>query len=433
MTFITRSVDVKLWLTSSIAVLLLAYGCVSLPSCARMERSSDVVFWAFGVEGEHVAKLIPEFERRNPGIHVRVQMIPWNAAHEKLLTAFAGESLPDISQLGNTWIPEFNVLNAIEDLRPWVAQSAAVRDSSYFPGVWDTYRIDSVLYGIPWYVDTRVMFYRSDLLAQIGYPHGPRTWSELEDACAKLVARSTGNYGIFFSTNNEWAPPVLFGLQKHSSLLKDHDTRGNFSGPEFADATREFYKFFRNGWAPVKTTQIVNVYQAFAEGYFALYMSGPWYIGEFTRRLPDSLRNSWMTAPLPGPDDSSSISFAGGSGLVMLRTSKHKAEVWKLMEFLSEPAQQINFYRLTGNLPARLEAWHDSSLVHNVYAAAFFKQLNNAVALPKVPEWEQIAQEVRQYVELITMDQLTVDEGLKALDRKVDIILEKRRWMVHGE
>ena len=433
MTSAGRRIDVRWWLGITIAIFFIAYGCVSLPSCARGASASDVVFWAFGVEGEYVSKLIPEFERRNPGIHVRVQMIPWNAAHEKLLTAFAGGSLPDISQMGNTWIPEFNVLHAIEDLTPWMAQGAAIRDSFYFPGVWDTYRIDSVLFGIPWYVDTRVLFYRSDLLAQVGYPRPPRTWSELEDASARLVARSPGHYGIFFSTNNEWAPPVLFGLQKRSSLLKDHDTRGNFSGPEFADATREFYKFFRNGWAPVKTTQIVNVYQAFAEGYFAMYISGPWYIGEFTRRLPDSLQNAWMTAPLPGPDDSSSISFAGGSSLVMLRTSNHKPEVWKLMEFLSAPAQQIGFYRLTGNLPARLEAWHDSSLAHNTYAAAFFTQLNNAVALPKVPEWEQIAQEVRQHVELITMDQLTVDEGLKALDRKVDIVLEKRRWIAHGE
>ena len=33
--------------------------------------------------------------------------MPWLSAHEKLLTAFAGESLPDVSPIGNTWIPEF--------------------------------------------------------------------------------------------------------------------------------------------------------------------------------------------------------------------------------------------------------------------------------------------------------------------------------------
>src|ERR1041385_2279768 len=68
-------------------------GCAS-----RSSGRTEVVFWAFGAEGEHAARLMPGFERRNPGISVRVQMIPWNAAHEKLLTAFAGRSLPDLCQ-----------------------------------------------------------------------------------------------------------------------------------------------------------------------------------------------------------------------------------------------------------------------------------------------------------------------------------------------
>jgi multiple sugar transport system substrate-binding protein len=109
-----------------------------------------ITFWALGAEGEHVAKLIPGFSRRHPDIDVRVQIIPWNAAHEKLLTAFAGESLPDMCQLGNTWIPEFRTLNTIENLTPWVAASNTVHVSSYFHGIWDTNVMDSLLYGVPW-------------------------------------------------------------------------------------------------------------------------------------------------------------------------------------------------------------------------------------------------------------------------------------------
>ena len=61
-------------------------------------------FWAMGNEGDHVGDLIPEFERRNPGVKVQIQIVPWTAAHEKLLTSYAGDSLPDVSQIGNTWV-----------------------------------------------------------------------------------------------------------------------------------------------------------------------------------------------------------------------------------------------------------------------------------------------------------------------------------------
>ena len=75
-------------------------GCAGAPEDDR----SVVRFWAMGYEGEVVAQLVPDFEREHPGIRVQVQQLPWTAAHEKLLTAFAGDSLPDVCALGNTWV-----------------------------------------------------------------------------------------------------------------------------------------------------------------------------------------------------------------------------------------------------------------------------------------------------------------------------------------
>ena len=115
-----------------IAVLLLA-------GCAREADRREVLrFWAMGYEGEVVAQLIPEFERRHPGIRVELQQLPWTAAHEKLLTAFAGDAVPDLCQLGNTWIPEFAALDALEPLDARLAASRVVVAADYFPGIWDT-------------------------------------------------------------------------------------------------------------------------------------------------------------------------------------------------------------------------------------------------------------------------------------------------------
>jgi DNA-binding ferritin-like protein len=37
---------------------------------------------------------------------------------------------------------------------------------------------------------------------------------------------------------------------------------------------------------------------------------------------------------------------------------------------------------------------------------------------------------VRQVTELLSMDRLSVDEATKELDRSVNLMLEKRRWML---
>src|SRR3981081_2049034 len=82
-------------------------------SSASAGNKTTLRIWAMGREGEVLSQLISGFEKEHPGIHVEVQQIPWTAAHEKLLTAYVGESTPDIAMLGNTWVPEFVAVNSL--------------------------------------------------------------------------------------------------------------------------------------------------------------------------------------------------------------------------------------------------------------------------------------------------------------------------------
>jgi multiple sugar transport system substrate-binding protein len=74
-------------------------------------------------------------------------------------------------------------------------------------------------------------------------------------------------------------------------------------------------------------------------------------------------------------------------------------------------------------------SWNDTTLADNRYARAFRDQLERVVPLPQVPEWEQIATKVFEYGEQAIRGRLTVDATLAALDRDVNGLLEKRRWM----
>ena len=407
---------------------------VLLASCARADARAEatVRFWALGREGEVVQSLVPEFERRNPGVRVRVQQIPWTAAHEKLLTAFVGGATPDVAQLGNTWVSEFAALGALEPLDGRVARSDVVRPEAYFPGIWATNVVDGETFGVPWYVDTRVLFYRTDLLKRAGATRAPQSWTEWVDVMRR-VKRLGGptEYAVLLPLD-EWAQPVIFGLQKGAPLLADGGRRGGFRDPRFREAFEFYVSLFREGLAPpVANTQISSVYQEFERGRFAFYITGPWNIGEFRRRLGAAVQDDWTTAPLPGPGGiGQGASTAGGSSLVLFRDSPQKVAAWRFVEYLSAPAQQLRFYELTGDLPARVEAWEAPALVGDAEARAFREQLTRAVPTPAVPEWELIAQRVAQYAEQAARGRLSTDAALTALDREVDRVLEKRRWML---
>jgi multiple sugar transport system substrate-binding protein len=429
-----KEIEMRPFGKDSILLICIAVSLLLL-GCARVGDQREVIhFWALGAEGENVQQLLPEFERRNPGIRVKLHAIPWTAAHEKLLTAYAGNSMPDVFQLGNTWIPEFLILRAIEPLDSLAASSSVVRESAYFAGIWETNINEGHLVGVPWYVDTRVLFYRTDIVARAGFTQPPRTWAEWDRLCRRIV--ETGGPEEHFAMllpTTEWAPPVILGMQAGSSLLKDQGCYGDFSGEPFRKAFTFYTDFFRRKYASVGQTKVINLYQSFAEGYFAMYITGPWNIGEFRRRMPPELQDKWMTAPLPGPEAGKpGVSLAGGSSLAIASSSRAKMAAWKLVEFLSEPAQQLAFYRLTGDLPARIEAWNDTTFTGNPYAGAFYEQLKSVMAPPKVPQWEQIAEKLQDYADIASRETLSPDEALKQLDRDVNLILEKRRWMVHG-
>lgn len=407
---------------------------ISALQCERRSGNIQIDFWAFGVEAERVKILTNEFERLNPGITVKVQAIPWTAAHEKLITAYASGTTPDIVQLGNTWIPEFVALNSLKDLGKWIKNSKIVNEKRFFPGIWKTNIIDNKVYGIPWYVDTRVLFYRTDILKKVGYEQPPKTWSQLYDVSLKIkkMYGEQQKYAMFIPTN-EWAPFIIFGLQAGSTILKDNNSYGNFSSTEFLKAFSFLIKFYKEKLAPVDMTQVSNIYQAFASGFFAMYITGPWNVTEFKDKLPASLQNSWMTAPLPAYDDNKypGVSLAGGSSLVMFKASKHKKEAWKLIEFLSKKSSQVEFFKLSSNLPSVDDAWHDTVLTDNKYLKAFYEQLHNVVPTPKVPEWEHIVSgKVQEYAEFAARGKMTPKQALKNLDNDVNIILAKRRWIL---
>lgn len=397
---------------------------------AREPEQTTLDFWAMGSEGERVQALLPEFERRHPGIRVRVQKIPWSAAHEKLLTAHVGGTLPDVFQLGNTWLPEFVALKAVaplDDVLP------ATEQADIFPGVLAANRIGSHLYALPWYVDTRLLFYRTDLLAQAGIGQAPRTWDEWLVALHKVKAL-TGRPPLLLPFA-EWQTLVALGLQQEAALLREDGRYGDFQDPAFRAAFAFYLRLFREGLAEVAgEASATNIYQAFARGRIAFLVSGPWNLGEFERRLPRDLQDDWATAPLPLPVPDGAtwpgISIAGGASLAIRTDSPNEDAARALVAFLLDPRQQLAFYRETGDLPVRMSAWTTDGLHKAPRVDAFWLQLQQVKGVPAIPEWERIATLVMRHAERAARGLEDEHEALAAIDAETDEMLEKRRWLM---
>ena len=351
----------------------------SAPSCGAACRgdaqgAATIEFWAMGREGEVVRALVPAFEARHPGLRVRVQQVPWSAAHEKLLTAYVGGAMPDALPARQHLDPRARGARRARAARRADRGLARSRARTSSPGVLDAVVVDGATWALPWYADTRLLFYRSDLLAAAGRGEAPRTWAGV----ARRPGRAEGARGRRPATrcccrSPSGSPVVILALQQGAELLRDGDRYGELREPRLPRAPSTFYlSFFRDGLAPAAgAAQLANLHQDFAAGWFAAFVSGPWQLGELRRRLPAEFEARWATAPLPGAAGATSSPAASAAPASRSRAARaspscarspRKDAAWRWLAFLAEPEQQIAFHRALGRpAGAPRSAWRDAA------------------------------------------------------------------------
>jgi multiple sugar transport system substrate-binding protein len=397
----------------------------SLAGCSSDSASSDkngkttIHVWAMGEEAKSLPKFAEEFEKENPKIDVKVQAIPWDQAHDKLLTAVASKKGPDVVQMGTTWIPEFASANALMDLKPYIKEYPELDENNFYSGSVETTKYEDKVVGVPWYIDTRVLYYRTDLLKEVGYNEPPKTWDELRDVAKKLAERGENKYGISIDTN-EQTLAFMFARQNGSKLL-DEQNKPLFNQKEFVEAVEYLNSFFKDGSAPVDLG--MDIIQAFrGEGIVPIFISGPWMVKLINDQAPE-LKGKWATAVLPKKENN--ISALGGSNLSVFQYTKNKDASLKFVAFMSKPETQLKWMEMTNSLPAAKEAWEDQSLQEDPLYKTFGQQMEASRPMPMIKQWEEIAQTYLKSFEKIYRGGADVQKEMDEFNKNAEEILSK--------
>ncbi len=392
-------------------------------ACATTSGGDPLTLWAMSYEGDYSPLLMPAFTAAT-GVTVDVQSLPWTAAHEKLLTAHAGGSLPDVLMLPNGWVGEFALIGALARV------PAPVLLGDLVPGVRATTRVGQADYAVPWSLAPQVQYYRRDLLARVGYAAPPQDWDGWRAMGRKLKAAKPDDFA-FLMLLNWWDALFTFFGQVDARPLRDRDTRGAFRQPAYREALAFYKSLFDEGLAPrVLSTEIQDPLAAFAGGYFAIYPNGPTLLLDLHRRRAEIAPERWGVARMPGPHGPGRVASVSAS-LCVSRTSQRPADAWRLVRHMTSAPSELRFQRLIGNLPARRSAWADPQLASPLLAP-FAEQVLAPSIDPHVVEWERIRTEVQLIAERVVRGLLTIDDGLATMDVRVDALLAKRRRLVEA-
>ncbi|HEY5882889.1 MAG TPA: extracellular solute-binding protein [Nakamurella sp.] len=277
--------------------------------------TGNLTVWAQGAEGEKLPALLAEFEAANPGVTVEVTAIPWDAAHNKYQTAIAGGQTPDIAQMGTTWMGDF--ADAFDPA------PAEFEEAGFFPGSVKSTDVNGTTVGVPWYVDTRVVFYRTDLAEQAGYSTFPTNYEDFKAMAKALQEKAGAEWGIqlLAGGRDSFQSTLPFGWSGGAELMSADNAAWTLDTPEWTEALSYYQSFFTEGIAdPAPNTQAGTAESTFIDGSAPMMISGPYQIGNLEKAGGAEFAGKYAVALMP--KNKSATSFVGGSNLAVFKEAR---------------------------------------------------------------------------------------------------------------
>jgi multiple sugar transport system substrate-binding protein len=363
--------------------------------------------WAMGTEGEMLGDFVEDFRKANPDAEVNVTAVPWEAAHDKIANAIAAGETPDVSLIGTTWMGEFAEAGGLDP-----TPEGLVDEADFFEGAWGSTVVGDTSYGVPWYVETRVLYYRTDLAEKAGWSEAPKTWDELKTFAQDLESKAGVEYGINLQPGQtgSWQTVLPFAWSNGATVTNEAGTEYTIDSPEMVEALDYYKTFFDEGLSPTRVLDPGELESGFADGTFGSFISGPWHTG----LVEDAgvTQDKYAVAPLPGIESAPGTSFVGGGDLAVFKDSDNRESAWKLVRWLSQPDVQQDWYTTIGDLPAVEAAWESGEIADDPQLSVFGTQLGNAKAPPAVPTWEQVAAVIDRDVEQAVKGATPVEEAV---------------------
>ncbi|HET7225288.1 MAG TPA: extracellular solute-binding protein, partial [Candidatus Eisenbacteria bacterium] len=142
---------------AALALVMLALAA----SCAPRTKTRELVFWEFWSPAV-LRPILARFERTHPGVHVRVEQLAWQDGQQRIAAAAAAGDVPDLVELGAALMPRMLAGGKLVD---W---SAGVADLKSSLRGWELCSLGETMFGVPWVLDTRALFWNKALFARAG-------------------------------------------------------------------------------------------------------------------------------------------------------------------------------------------------------------------------------------------------------------------------
>lgn len=376
-----------------------------------------------GAEGQVVRQQIQRFAAAHPGLTIRIRPTPdaADARHQlyvEWLNAWAAD--PDVLQLDVIWTPEFAAAGWILPLDRFAPETG---DFFAAPLAADRWR--GRLFAIPWFVDTGMLYWRTDLVSA-----PPRTFDELVTDARLAMAGHGVPYGFVWQGARYEGLVTVFleHLVGFGGRIMDAGGRIVVDSPAAVRALTFMHDCIADGVVPraVLTWQEEQTRFAFENGQAVFLRNWPYAAALFDRPSESAVAGRFGVAPMPH-DAGRSAAALGGAQLAINARSRQPDAAWQLVRFLTAPAQMLERARVAGQFPARRSLYDDPRLAAAlpVPPAEVRRIIERAVPRPVTPVYTQLSGILQIHLHRALSDQETPADALSRAAGQMRAVLAK--------
>ncbi|MFD7310334.1 ABC transporter substrate-binding protein [Promicromonospora sp. NPDC059942] len=336
----------------------------------------EVTFWGSwsGAQAKQLQAQADAFNEAQD--EYEVKYVGQELVEEKLLTALASGSVPDVVLWDRYNTPLYVPKNALAPLDEYIAADG-VDTAQFYDQAMGELVVEGETYGLPLLVDNRSLFYNTELLADAGV-EPPTDWDSLKKAAEAVTERDGGKLSVAGFALDD---PGLFNIwlrQAGGQMFSEDGTATAFNSPEGLEVL-EFWQSLLD--AGVYEPGFGEGVDSFAEGSTAIKYDGPWAL----TALDEAEVDYGIVQPPVGPDGDQGAGM-GGFGLVIPSGAQNPDGAWEFMKWwTTQPANGVDFAKISGWIPANIEAANDPYFTKDDRYQAFIETMEYAQVRSNIP------------------------------------------------
>jgi multiple sugar transport system substrate-binding protein len=418
-------------LAPALTLVAVLGGCAKAPTAPATAPNGPIVlnFWNgfTGPDGKAMDKMVGQFQKRNPGIEVRMQTIPWGTYYDKLTLSLAYGGAPDVFVMHAGRLPEFESFDTLQPLGKLYAATPALSEKSFAPVPWRATFYKGKQYALPLdvhpiglYFNTK-LFKAAGIVDARGQAKAPRTFDEFLDAAKRLTKDTNGDgrpdqWGFVFTwQRTNW---LSIAGQFGARILSDDGKKCLLESPQNLRALHLMHDvIYKYHVAP--KPEGVDAWLAFRQGKVGMALEGVYMLSS----LEEQKGLEFAGAPVPqfGPQRAA----WGGSHLLCQPkgiSDEHSRAAWKLMRFLSDDSL---IWAKAGQVPARSDLRASPQFRAMKVQTQFATQLPFVQYEPLHPKSNAIFPLIEPGIEAVMLDLATPEEAMRDATRRVNQVLER--------